>query len=91
MSPSCAARPSRSCSRRARKRNSRPNSRSKTAAALEQAAKLVDTLKSLHEICLQDENPPSPDFSDKKKDQIKVPELDQDALEAFEQALKAGN
>ncbi len=58
------------------------------SSALEQAEKLVATLKSLHETCTTAEATIAA-LSDKKKDQIKVPELDQDALEAFEQALKS--
>lgn len=59
-------------------------------AALEQAEKLVATLKSLHETCVGAEATIA-GLSDKKKDQITVPELDEEALAAFEQALKAGS
>ncbi len=55
--------------------------------ALEAAAKVVDQLRALHEICQQADTTIK-DLSDKKKDQLKLPALDEEALEMLEQALK---
>ena len=55
-------------------------------ATLEQASALIDTLETLHQTCVKAQSTIA-DLSDKKKQQIEVPELDQDALEAFRKAL----
>ena len=53
---------------------------------LENAASLVEQIRALHETCVKAEATIA-GLSDKKKDQIKVPELDEAALESLEQAL----
>lgn len=53
---------------------------------LTSASKLVAQVRSLHEACLQADHRIKK-LSDKKKDQIKVPALDQAALETLEAAL----
>ena len=55
-------------------------------AALEHATKLVEQIRKLHELC-ETANATIEKLSDKKKDQIKVPKLDEAALEALEEAL----
>jgi len=55
-------------------------------STLENAAELVEQIRALHETCVKAETTIA-GLSDKKKDQITVPELDQDKLEALEQAL----
>ena len=55
-------------------------------SALENAAPLLEQIKALHEICVQAESTIKK-LSDKKKDQIEVPELNAEAIEALEQAL----
>lgn len=55
---------------------------------LESATKLVEQLRAMHETCVKAEATIA-GLSDKKKDQITVPELDAAALEALEQALDA--
>ncbi len=57
-------------------------------AALEQAAGLIETLKTLHQTCAEAQSTIA-SLSDKKKDQIDLPDLDQEALDAFEQALES--
>ncbi len=54
---------------------------------LENAAKLVEQTRALHQICVTAEATIS-DLSKNKKDQITVPELDEAGLEALEQALE---
>ena len=49
-------------------------------------SRLLEQVKAMHEACLQAESTIKK-LSDKKKDQLKVPDLDQDALEALEKAL----
>ncbi len=55
-------------------------------SALEDAAKLAQQLRAMHETCVKAEATIA-GLSDDKKDQITVPELDQAALESLEQAL----
>ena len=55
--------------------------------ALEAAATLVDQLRAFHEIC-QQADATIKGLSDKKKDQLKLPTLDEAALETLEQALE---
>ena len=55
-------------------------------SALENATILLEQVKAMHETCLQAESKIKK-LSDKKKDQLKVPDLDTVALEALEQAL----
>jgi len=54
--------------------------------ALESAATLLEQTKTMHETCLQAESTIKK-LSDKKKDQLKLPEFDVAAFEALEQAL----
>ena len=54
--------------------------------ALENAATLLEQIKLMHETCLQAESTIKK-LSDKKKDQLKLPEFDVAAFEALEQAL----
>ena len=53
---------------------------------LESAAKLLEQLRAMHDTCVKAEATIA-GLSDKKKDQITVPELDLEALESLEQAL----
>ena len=53
---------------------------------IEQAATLLEQVRTLHELC-QQANETIGKLSDKKKDLLKIPELDQDALQALEQGL----
>lgn len=53
---------------------------------MEGAAKLLDQVKTLHEICLKADGTIKK-LSDKKKDQLKIPALDEATLESLEQAL----
>jgi len=55
-------------------------------STLENAGKLVEQIRSLHETCVKAETTIA-SLSDKKKDQITVPKLDEDALEALQQAV----
>ena len=55
-------------------------------ALVKSAAGLIGQIRKLHETCLAAEATIGK-LSDKKKDQIKVPEIDLEALEALEQAL----
>lgn len=55
-------------------------------STLEGAAKLAEQLRTMHETCVKAEATIA-GLSDKKKDQIAVPELDAAALETLEQAL----
>ena len=55
-------------------------------STLENVAKLVEQIRSLHATCVEAEATIAK-LSDKKKDQITVPELDEASLEALEQAL----
>lgn len=57
-------------------------------SALEAAAKLAVQLRAMHETCVEAEATIA-SLSDKKKDQVSVPELDEAALESLEQALGA--
>ena len=57
-------------------------------AAIEAAATLGEQLRKMHELCQQAETTIAA-LSDKKKDQIEVPELDETALATLEQALAA--
>lgn len=57
-------------------------------SALEAAAKLAVQLRAMHETCVEAEATIA-SLSDKKKDQLSVPELDEAALESLEQALGA--
>jgi len=54
--------------------------------ALENAATLLEQIKLMHETCLQAESTIKK-LSDKKKDQLELPEFDVAAFEALEQAL----
>ena len=54
--------------------------------ALENAATLLEQIKAMHETCLQAESTINK-LSDKKKDQLKLPEFDVAAFDALEQAL----
>lgn len=54
--------------------------------ALENAATLLEQIKVMHETCLQADNTIKK-LSDKKKDQLELPEFDVAAFEALEQAL----
>ena len=56
--------------------------------AMEAAGKLAEQLRATHSLCTEAEKTIST-LSDKKKDQITVPELDTASLEAVEQALSA--
>ncbi len=53
---------------------------------LDETASLIEQIKSLHALCQKAESTIEK-LSDKKKDQIEVPELDQKQLETLEQAL----
>lgn len=53
---------------------------------LEPAARLVEQVKGLHHSC-QQASATIQNLSDKKKDQIEVPELEQDAIDTIEQFL----
>ena len=55
-------------------------------AALEAASSLAEQLRAMHATCVEAESTIA-SLSDKKKDQIKVPDLDEASLEALEQAL----
>lgn len=55
-------------------------------SALESAANLVEQVKAMHETCVQADTTIK-NLSDKKKDQLKLPELDTAAIESLEQAL----
>lgn len=55
-------------------------------SALEAAAKLAEQLRALHDICTEAKSTIET-LSDKEKDQITLPQLDQASLEAVEQAL----
>ena len=55
-------------------------------AALEGASSLAEQLRAMHATCVEAEATIA-SLSDKKKDQIKVPDLDEASLEALEQAL----
>ncbi len=55
-------------------------------SALESAAKLLEQLKTMHETCVEAESKIKT-LSDKKKDQLKIPALDEAAFEALEQAI----
>jgi len=54
--------------------------------AFESAATLLEQIKAMHETCLQAESTIKK-LSDKKKDQLKLPEFDETAFAALEQAL----
>jgi len=54
--------------------------------ALESAAILLEQIKAMHETCQQAESTIKK-LSDKKKDQLKLPEFDVAAFDALEQAL----
>jgi tRNA(Ile)-lysidine synthase TilS/MesJ len=54
---------------------------------LESAATLIEQIRNLHETCVKAEATIS-SLSDKKKDQITVPDLDEAALEALQQAIE---
>jgi colicin import membrane protein len=53
---------------------------------LEETASLIEQIKSLHALCQKAESTIQK-LSDKKKDQIEVPELDQKQLDTLEQSL----
>jgi len=55
-------------------------------ALLKSAAGLVEQVRKLHQVCVDAEATIS-GLSDKKKDQLKVPEVDLEALETLEKAL----
>ncbi|MDH3761649.1 MAG: hypothetical protein OEU50_11760 [Gammaproteobacteria bacterium] len=55
-------------------------------ATLESASTMIKQVRTLHETCTRAEATISA-LSDKKKDQITVPELDEAALEALQQAI----
>lgn len=56
-------------------------------STLESAARLVEQLRAMHATCVEAEATIA-GLSDKKKDQITVPNLDEAALEALEQVLE---
>ena len=55
-------------------------------AKLAEAAKMLGQLKTMHDTCVQAEATIK-GLSDKKKDQLKVPEFDEAALEALQKSL----
>jgi chromosome segregation ATPase len=55
-------------------------------SALENAATLLEQIKTMHETCLQAEGTIKK-LSDNKKDQLKLPKFDETAFAALEQAL----
>lgn len=54
---------------------------------MEHAVILLEQLRELHDLC-QQADATIEKLSDKKKDRLKVPELDQDAIQALEQVLE---
>jgi len=54
--------------------------------AMKEAAGLIEQVRKLHQVCVAAEATIA-GLSDKKKDQIKVPEVDLEALETLEKAL----
>ena len=55
-------------------------------AKLAEAAKMLGQLKTMHDTCVQAEATIK-GLSDKKKDQLKVPEFDEEAFEALQKSL----